>query len=337
MGVIYMNSNNLKDLNSLNNYNCCPNYCPNNHDNYNSIDDAILNICRYNYQYFFLKANVVGIGLGFKISKGYNTFEKCIKVFVSKKYPYYELKHSDLVPMFYKGCKTDIVESGLFCALSLKNRIRPTIGGYSIGPDQSNITGTIACLVTNDKSLYILSNSHVLAGDNTIAINTPILQPSIPDGGRLAESMIGVLSKFIHIKFQTPTATPENEVDCAIARVDYSPIVAPEIAYIELPRGTSSPQLGLPIQRTSRTTEHLNGLIISIGASIIVDFPNNQKALFTNQIITNDISAPGDSGSLLLDNYKKAVGLLCGGSKCFTMYNSINTVLSYLDVKLVLQ
>ena len=55
---------------------------------------------------------------------------------------------------------------------------------------------------------------------------------------------------------------------------------------------------------------------------------------FNNQIITTDMSDSGDSGSLILDMQKKAVGLLFAGSDTVTIANRIEVVLDVLDLEL---
>src|SRR3712207_7209452 len=49
------------------------------------INNKIAYICENECDYFFCKANVVGVALGYKLSKGFYSCQKCITVFVSKK------------------------------------------------------------------------------------------------------------------------------------------------------------------------------------------------------------------------------------------------------------
>ena len=54
-----------------------------------------------------------------------------------------------------------------------------------------------------------------------------------------------------------------------------------------------------------------------------------------NQIITNAMSESGDSGSILLNNSNKAVGLLFAGSNSYSIFNHISAVLKTLNIKLL--
>jgi len=61
---------------------------------------------------------------------------------------------------------------------------------------------------------------------------------------------------------------------------------------------------------------------------------------FTDVIITTGMSDSGDSGALLMDNRRKAIGILFGGlvigsTYAVSWYNPIDTVLQNLGVTLV--
>jgi len=58
-----------------------------------------------------------------------------------------------------------------------------------------------------------------------------------------------------------------------------------------------------------------------------VGYGGGRTALFTNQILTTNMSKGGDSGSLLVDGEgNKAVGLLFAGSDEVTIHNPIGFV-----------
>lgn len=77
----------------------------------NGKDKEIIDICYANYNKFLTIPNVVGLGLGKKITNGLITNEKCITIFVDKKINSLELNIEDIVPPIYEGIKTDIVET----------------------------------------------------------------------------------------------------------------------------------------------------------------------------------------------------------------------------------
>src|SRR3712207_1020031 len=139
----------------------------------NKMEKIISNICNDEYEYFLNKANVVGVGCGYKVKNGFYTNQLCIQVFTRIKLPSKQLNSWDLIPNLYKGIPTDVIQTGVFTSCSLSRRIRPTLGGYVIGNDYiDEISGTLGCLVTDNTDLFILSNNHVIAMDNEAPLGT---------------------------------------------------------------------------------------------------------------------------------------------------------------------
>jgi len=276
------------------------------------------------------KSNVVGCGIGEKIKSGLFTGRICLKVYVEKKLPKKELSKSDLVPEKLSPVETDVEEVGKIVPLGNTGRYRPALGGVSLG--HYRITaGTFGCLVTDKKNnkIFILSNNHVLANSNNAKKGDPILQPGPYDGGRRPKDTIASLEKWIEIKF----GEESNLVDAALARPKNVQLVRPEIMLIGIPRGIGKAKLGMSIQKSGRTTGYTTGKIKDTHATVKINF-NRKVALFRNQILTTNISQGGDSGSLVLDMRKRAVGLLFAGSEMVTVLNPISEVLKPLDVEL---
>lgn len=304
-----------------------------------NIENSIIDICSSNFENLLSLPNVIGIGLGDKFTDNKNTNEKCIHVLVNKKIQKENLSQSDLIPTTYNHILTDVIEIGTIKALGFTSKIRPAKFGYSVGLSTSNSAGTAGCMVKSGSGVsvkyYILSNNHVIAGENNAILNTAILQPARLDGGVFPADQIATLSKFIPILFETPTTSPINEVDCAIGLISNHNLITPEINWIGFPKGIVGPTLNTTVKKAGRTTGLTEGTILTIGATVRVTYSNNKTALFKNQIITNSISAGGDSGSLLLDMNDNAIGLLFAGSNVATIYNPISSVLNQLQVLLV--
>ncbi|MGL5152264.1 MAG: hypothetical protein ACRC7N_17040 [Clostridium sp.] len=159
-----------------------------------------------------------------------------------------------------------------------------------------------------------LSNNHVLAGDNTLPINSPILQPGLYDGGNPRTDVIAKLSKFVPIQYLSAFSFPVNYVDCAIAQVTIPSFVSPSIYGIGNIRGINlKPNLGLSVQKAGRTSAYTTGKILALGVTMQAGYSGGKTALFVNQIVTTSMASAGDSGSLVLDNNNYAVGLLFQG------------------------
>jgi hypothetical protein len=274
--------------------------------------------------------NVVGVGAGFKTIGGKPTRNLGLVVFVEKKVPREGLLARGIVPEKIDGMKTDVVEVGRIEALTFKRRYRPAFPGCSIG--HYRITaGTFGCMVQDKRThaFKILSNNHVLANVNAARIGDPILQPGRYDGGSYPRDMIARLYRYVPL-----TASSWNLVDAAIATPHLRSVIA-SIARLGIPTGTAQARLGWTVYKAGRTTQLTRGRVISTNASMKVGYGSGISLLFRNQIVTTCMGAPGDSGSLLVDPYRRAVGLLFAGSSRVTIHNHITNVLMGLGVEMV--
>ena len=306
----------------------------------------------------FSRQNVVGVATGNKITEEVDTGEPCITVFVTHKVGTEKLGTENIIPDEIEGYKTDVVETGEIFAgpagpssekmpmseelgiETLRQRVRPVMGGFSVG--HYKITaGTIATCVYDlkpfpgiPKKYYILSNNHVLANSNHASLGDPILQPGPVDGGSVPSDIVARLSRYIPIKFRTPTYIPLNYVDAAIAEGDFHNLNR-DIYWIGIVQQVKSkPRVGDLVEKTGRTTNFTTGRIIALHATIDVNYGGGRLARFTDQIVTSNMSAPGDSGSLVCDIKEGAVGLLFAGSSRVTIVNNILRVQSLLGIRL---
>lgn len=300
------------------------------------IEYKISNICDTKYNYFLNKKNVVGIGLGFKIKNGFNTSQKCIKVLVSHKLSINKLNKNDLVPGVFQGIITDIVKTGYMKVSSFANKIRPVPGGYSIGPGSRLpiSTGTLGCIVTDNTNFYVLSCNHSIAFENTIPLGTGITQPSTKDNGNPKTDTIATLYKYIPLNFITPSHSPENYSDCAIAKISDISQVSSKLAILGNIRGISTPILEEYVEKVGRTTELTRGQITTIGATIRASLSRGQ-CIFKNQILATKMSDVGDSGALLVNLTNYGLGLLGGSSETSSFFTPIKSILESLNVDIV--
>ncbi|MFQ5613230.1 MAG: hypothetical protein ACE5H9_13970 [Anaerolineae bacterium] len=325
-----------------------------------------------NLGHLIKRRNVVGVGVGYKVTASGPTDDLAVVVNVARKLPLAQLAESDLVPKQIDGVLTDVVETGVFRAWQaipaigkgFRERYRPTISpGASIG-HRDVTAGTFGCLVRRGRQVYILSNNHVLADVNHGKSGDPILQPGRLDGGTPAEQ-VATLADYIPLDFggeepQCDVATGLgkvlnviarllgsrhrllayqetdgiNHVDAALAVPLDAGSITPEILEIGRPRGVAQATLGDPVQKSGRTTGHTEGRIVQIDVSTSVVY-NGRAAQFSGQLMASAMSAPGDSGSAVLDMDNNVVGLLYAGSDVSTLINPIQAVLEALQVELV--
>ncbi|MFP4017457.1 MAG: serine protease, partial [Halanaerobiales bacterium] len=267
------------------------------------------------------KENVIGVGTGYQYVDGKKTDEPCITIFVSQKLEEVQLREKDIVPSEINKFKTDVVEIGeVFAgdvlseknlinntATALNHRMRPVRGGLSVGHYKIT-TGTIATAVYdadsypgNPGKYYILSNNHVLANSNDAKVGDVILQPGPYDGGQEPDDVIARLARYIPVKFSTENNQPLNYADAAIAEGNFFDIDR-QIYWIGNIKGTREEvEIGEILQKTGRTTHYTTGEVISTDATVDVSYGSAGVARYAHQIVATNMSAGGDSGSLVCD------------------------------------
>ena len=304
----------------------------------------------------FGKPNVRSVGVGFKNVDTQGKSEVCLVVGVDKKVPKDALDRAELVPPVMDGVRTDVVEMPPFRALGTQTqRMRPAQPGISIG--HFTVTaGTFGCVVRRNAVSLILSNNHVLANSNRAELGSAIVQPGIADGGNLANDRVGELVEFVPLAFDNEPAPTQpsgcssslrpstsriaafnqpgaNRVDCALARPDGDYLISNDILGIGVPKGFGIGVLGMPIQKSGRTTGYTRSEIEQIDVTTKVDY-DGKVATFTGQLMAGAMSAGGDSGSAVLDLNGNLIGLLFAGSDTQTLFNPIQAVIEALRISL---
>lgn len=293
--------------------------------------------------------NVVGVGVGWKISDGKDTGVMAVKFFVRLKYPESEMSGQQLLPKSINGLPVDVEETGLFRRFAAahlpvphmpnpRKRIRPAQPGCSAGfrdpQNQFTMAGTFGALVKDKSGTYVLSNNHVLADENRLPVGSPIFQPGLLDAGKPSTDQIASFTRSVQLQ-----ANAANKVDCAIAKLVKPSLAKKDVLFIGPPQGTKAATIDMNVHKFGRTTSYTAGNVTSIDTDVTVQYETGNFT-FTGQIIVvgpagHPFSAAGDSGSLILERpSNKAVGLLFAGSTSHTIANQISDVLSALNVTL---
>ncbi len=200
-------------------------------------------------------------------------------------------------------------------------------------------SGTLGSLVQDSAGTkFILSNNHVMARSDAAAIGEDISQPGMIDVNCQIAEVVADLSAYPSVR--------TSGVDAAIAQLRPNAMDASgtildigTISNIVLP-----PVIGLPVQKSGRTTGHTTGTISSINASVNIQYQQGCgggkkfTGSFTNQVVINSstFSAGGDSGSLIVSAgaCPQPVALLFAGSSTTTIGNPIGTVLNRVSTAL---
>ncbi len=317
------------------------------------------------------KKNVVGVGVGYKKVGSMRTKQPSIIVFVEKKESKENLSRSELVPEKIDGVYLDVIEIGKVKFLDLRKvKKRPAQPGMSLGHYKVT-AGTFGAVVKDKKTgePLILSNNHILANatdgrDGRASKGDAIFQPAPYDGGtdkekiaellrfvpvyrseketecRVANSAAKIGNKLIQlvrpaykIRF-VKQYRGSNVIDAALARPLSPGLIKQDILEIGVPKGIAKATVGMRVMKSGRSSGLSQGVVTATDVTLQVSLNQTETAVFSKQVVAEMASQGGDSGSLVVDEQKRAVGLLFAGSEKFTVFNNIDLVLELLDVTL---
>jgi hypothetical protein len=294
------------------------------------------------------------VGLGVKIKNNRYTGIPSLVFGVEKKLPPNAIRPGQMIPQLLDQLPTDVVQTGRirFTGYGIppedkpdaqteirKKRVRPAQPGVSIG-HYLVTAGTMGPLVKGDfpGGVAILSNNHILANgtsgnDGRAFTGDPVMQPGPYDeGGR--QDIIARLYKYSPlIPRQGGDRGPVNRIDAALA-VPLDPgAVTDSVLGLGRVSGTARINTGEMVFKSGRSSGITSGPVISMGNSMLVD-NDGIKYLFEGQVGIAAKSEGGDIGSLVVNRYGKAVGLLFAGSDQYTYINPIDRVLEFFGVSL---
>ncbi|MGB3387672.1 MAG: trypsin-like peptidase domain-containing protein [Pseudaminobacter sp.] len=262
----------------------------------------------------------------------------------------------DEIVEFAKG-EADVLYIGRQKPLWTTVRNDPIRLGVSISPTTVPYAGTLGCFCRDNLSgrTGILSNNHVLADVNAVAVGTTIMQPGARDGGRPAQDVICELIRFVPIQF----GGFPNRVDAAVAALTehgrgedrhtlYDSSDEPAPAITLQPDSPVEAAPGMTVFKTGRTTRHTRGRVRAVNVNnYLVDVGVGMARFDGQTVIETDMAPqpfgrPGDSGSLIVDEKGRPVALLFAGSASggagnvgMTGANPISSVSEQLGVTLI--
>lgn len=286
---------------------------------------------------------IQGIGVGQKITKGNETEELAVRVYVERKKARSKVSGKPVpktvtIPEVGK-ITTDVVEIGRVKQELFRERVRPAMPGSGLGHKDVTV-GTFGCLVRKKgttSGLYILSNSHVLANQGLAKIGDEIVQPGEMDGGRVTTDTIAYLAEFVPFDFSDGF---NNLVDAAIAKVKSTQSVREEIRILGIkPVGVSTAlSRGMRVKKVGRTTDFTIGQITDLHYRLRLTYQKSAKtkasAGLRDQVLCTRYTQGGDSGSAVLNDQNRIVGLHFAGSPSTSIFNRITNVFEALDIEL---
>jgi hypothetical protein len=211
-------------------------------------------------------------------------------------------------------------------------------------------SGTLGALVTDGTKQYILSNTHVFAGDVTpggngrvSAIGDDVDQSGLIDAGcqYIANDIVADVTDWAPFG--------QLNIDAAIAEVR-SGQVSTDGAILDIgttANTTAAGFVGQAVKKSGRTTGLTRSSISALNATVTVGYTdecagNNFTVTYTGQVLVGNRASrflnSGDSGSLMVEDVAtnpRAVGLLYAGSSSIAVANPISDVLSHFNVSMV--
>jgi hypothetical protein len=286
--------------------------------------------------------NVVGVGVGFKVTRGQVTDQPAIIVYVRRKVASASLAAAQTVPTTLGDIPTDVIEAGDVTILvtdtaTHRARHRPMMGGTSCGSRVAVAgAGTLGLpLVYRNGVPGLLSNKHVISPNWTTTRDPGFVwkgsrtrQPAWLDGGT-GEDEIAEVQDLVPILLGQ-----DNEVDADYA--SYLPGQQREAQLLGLGGYTAlgDAEPGMEVAKSGRTSGVTTGRrILSVATRIIVAYPGMGEVSFVDQVVTEPMLSPGDSGSVIMSG-ETVVALGFAGSATLSIATPIKKVFEKLGLSL---
>jgi S1-C subfamily serine protease len=208
--------------------------------------------------------------------------------------------------------------------------------------------GTIGCFVKkNGAGQFILSNNHVVAGENRGVIGDRVLQPGATTF--VPSDLVAKLSDFVPLLFSPHGASIAagnvlfNDVDAGLAEVE--PTVAATNTYLPIRTGITTPSaFGAArrneiVSKVGRTTGLTHGKVTAVGTIVSNVGYGSKEAWFRGSIEISNVagiafSAGGDSGSAIVNASGEVIGLLYAGNGSQTYACPVDAIIKALSISL---
>ena len=245
--------------------------------------------------------------------------------------------------------ETDVHVGGPYAANANVAKVRPLVPGFSTGlkRNQSFGAGTIGAVLADAATagvaspapgtvpaqplsasdllnrgipLFFLTASHVVTAPDPAAED--VLQPAVQDNGDPRTDIVGRPDRWTRFPQSNISGVDVIWADAAAVLLADTAIRA-SIQDIGLPSGElvlTKDQLdaGITLQKSGRTTSRTQGRLISLHTSVTQSlFMGDIRYLEQAIVEARDgttIADTGDSGSLVLDDQRRAAGLLVGSA-----------------------
>jgi hypothetical protein len=294
--------------------------------------------------------NVVGVGIGPKMTTGQPPGDPCVRIYVARKIG--DGKNCDdkrIPPAFFidpeikvgssgvkakvEKAKTDVIEAPPFSSLPPSAVAGQKIGlGYNApNIDQPSI-GTFAAIVTatngGEATYYALGANHVMAANGLIPANMPLVCARYDQFMDPSEQVFAETTLHVWMQSSIP-----NVVDCALARLNRQKSMG-------VPKRIAKPTLNMKVVRSDESSPII-GTVVDVDAYLRMDYSFGTFDLEHQLLIESDdpskaYARPGDSGALLVDDKETgdAIAMVVGGFGKYTIASPLTNVIEALREQL---
>lgn len=254
---------------------------------HSAVQNSLLQILRYYKPLISSYRGVHYVDVGYKYTGGQRLSTLAIRVHVHQKQPLQSLQPSQILPESIDHIPIDVIESHPEIQrnhIERRNlRFNPLIGGIAIRNPRFKTMGTLGKIVfdNEDHQPLGLTNYHVLVGDSGQFGDT-VTQPASDH----KEDIIGHLLRW------------DETYDCAVFTLNHSREWSLDILDLDFhpPIGPSEPLIGMEVTKSGLTTGVTTGIIDGVSLDEFTVVPAE-----TNPRLFQELSAPGDSGSIWLE------------------------------------
>jgi hypothetical protein len=299
------------------------------------------------HQEWWQHENVVGLCVAKRQRRG-KMGRLCVQVLVEKKYRDEKIAAKHRVPRTIESraprgsIETDVRAVGAGRLHSFVSNDKPAHPGFDIGNELGG-SGTLGCVVIDNGTgqKLGLSCAHVVAPDGAADVGqTPgevVYYPSF-DNAQLLD-VLGSARFGKLVRVASPGFSPEDaagNVDAAVFAPDDTAWIDAKLADLNsAPRGVRRlVPIGLAVQKVGAVTQRTHGVVQTVTLAPKIPYADGEVAQFIDHIGISTFAEAGDSGSLVLDETGRAVGLHIGGFDGMSVCTPLGRVLAAVDCKL---
>lgn len=328
-------------------------------DNYKLRIENIMNSYK---RLLFRNDNIVGFGIGVKIIVGNWTSIPCLTIYVKEKISADMLDRNNIIPKYFNGVLTDIVETGKYkvsaSPVFSKMSGEKLFSGMSIGNENNDFGGTITCGFSGEikkgrekeKRKFLLGSASALTKINPVtgtigSLGDIIVNPANEAGKKNVNSRIGRLIDIAPLDIGVSKEPSYSVHDAALILLDNTVDVLPKFGEGTKIEGISETAPGVKVYYVGAASGKVFGNVMSTKGTWTEKKTDNSGK--TNIIEYSKVTVvsgeynPGDRGAIGIVNTMSkgsyGFGMLVAGTQKTIAFTNLNESINYFKEKFNLE